>query len=174
MAEYSKLLADEICTRIIEGQTLTQILKDPHMPNRRTVVRWLTEKKDFAAKYESARTFMADTLFDEILDIADGRAVENPQLDFSNRSQSKAAKMEGYDRQVRIEARKYVISKLAPKKYGDTKQVEISGNVDKPLTTVTRIELVVPKILQQPDKALPAAKELPVIEHASAIANASD
>lgn len=69
---FSEELADEICERIADGESLRSICRDDEMPSKATVFRWLAEKQDFQDQYTRAREAQADSLVDDMLDIADG------------------------------------------------------------------------------------------------------
>lgn len=97
---YSQELIDTICTRIIEGDSLRKITNDEAMPALSTIVAWLSSHDDFSIQYARAKEDQADTLADEILHISD--TATDPQLG-----------------RLRIDTRKWVASKLKPKKYGD-------------------------------------------------------
>jgi hypothetical protein len=99
-SSYSKKIADEIYCRISEGQSLRRICLDDHMPNKTTVLRWLSENSEFRTQYARARENQAESLFDEALDIA--REHEEP---------AKA--------RVIVDTLKWAAGKLQPKKYGD-------------------------------------------------------
>lgn len=105
-------LAEEICERLIEGESLRSICRDDHMPSAATVCRWQVERSEFAEQYARARAAQADTLADELLDIADDDAED------VNRSR------------LRVDARKWIASKLKPKSYGDKMDVNHGGNVN--------------------------------------------
>ncbi|GAB6968565.1 hypothetical protein JCM25156A_26030 [Komagataeibacter kakiaceti JCM 25156] len=68
---YSRRLADEICTRLADGQSLRAICSATGMPHRATVFRWLRDNAAFRALYATAREAAADTLAEEIVAIAD-------------------------------------------------------------------------------------------------------
>jgi hypothetical protein len=70
------------------------------MPNKTTVLRWLSENSEFRTQYARARENQAESLFDEALDIA--REHEEP---------AKA--------RVIVDTLKWAAGKLQPKKYGD-------------------------------------------------------
>jgi hypothetical protein len=97
---FSDAIADEICVRISQGQSLRRICFDDHMPDQTTVYDWLIKNGGFSHKYARARENQAETLFDEALDIA--REHEDP---------AKA--------RVVIDTFKWAAGKLKPKKYGD-------------------------------------------------------
>lgn len=105
-------IADAICERLAEGESLRAICTDDDMPARRTVLDWLEKDEDFRAKYARAREAQADAMDDRILQVADAATPEN----------AAAAR-------VKIDAYKWRASKLKPKVYGDKQQVEHSGGV---------------------------------------------
>src|ERR1041385_2420461 len=71
--KYTKVLADTICKRIAEGESLRTIVKDEKIPSASTICRWLLDdtKKPFWEQYEKARNVQAELMFEELLDIAD-------------------------------------------------------------------------------------------------------
>ena len=130
---YNKKIADEICERISQGETLLQICRDKHMPCRFTVHKWLldSEKHYFVDNYARAKDMQADYFFEELLDIAEdgsndwierevesGRKATVPDHEHINRSR------------LRIDTKKWYLSKVLPKKYGDKHEVVHSGEVD--------------------------------------------
>jgi hypothetical protein len=129
---FTQEIADEICERLSKGESLRSICatsRDDFMPGRSTVNRWLAENEAFRDQYARAREAQADHFVDEIIEIADqpnvvrgadGEVVESdPQRD-----------------RLRIDARKWVASKLAPKKYGDKLDVNHGGEVGVSVTYV--------------------------------------
>lgn len=109
----SEELAETICERLIDGKSLRTICCDQAMPSTGTICRWLANDKAFREQYERARDAQADTLADEILDIAD---------DGSNDYMGEDEKYNGdavARSRLRVDARKWIASKLKPKKYGD-------------------------------------------------------
>ena len=78
---FSQELADEICERLADGESLKGICASPEMPNRSTVFRWLASNKDFCDTYARAREAQADVLADEILVIADDGSNDTYETD---------------------------------------------------------------------------------------------
>lgn len=123
--KYSDELADKICVQIASSCIgLAKICKGLGISSD-SVYKWLNENKEFSDKYARAREEQADFLADEILEIADdgtkdtkiifdkaGNQIEVEDTEWTNRSR------------LRVDARKWVASKLAPKKYSDKHQVE--------------------------------------------------
>ena len=118
---YSRDLAAKICERIAQGLSLRQVCDTAGMPAKTTVMRWLADdrRSAFRDQYARAREAQADTFADEIVEIAD--------------TEDDAKKARN-----RIDARKWVASKLRPKVYGDRTMQEHSGAVE-----VTKIERVI-------------------------------
>lgn len=114
---YSESIADDICERLANGESLRRICLTPNYPKQAVVFRWLAANEAFREQYRAAREAQADTLADEIIDIADG----------------KRADYEGTERDVNrdklsVHARQWVAAKLKPKKYGDKIDVTTGGD----------------------------------------------
>lgn len=67
---FDPVTAKEICERIADGETLISICEDRHMPDRRTVVYWLSKNDAFSHHYARARVVQADSLMDQALHAA--------------------------------------------------------------------------------------------------------
>ena len=119
--QYSKQQKEDIFERILieirNGRALRNILKeDKGMIHADTFYQWIDKDKELAERYARACEFRADAIFEEILQIADetsndtiidekGREKQNSE--WVNRSR------------LRVDARKWIVAKLHPKKYGD-------------------------------------------------------
>lgn len=86
------------------------------MPDVSTVCKWLNDFPDFAKQYARAREAQADALADEILDIADDGTADTiiGEDGVERINQEVVARS-----RLRVDARKWYASKLAPKKYGE-------------------------------------------------------
>lgn len=133
---YTPEIAAEICTQLACGKSLREVCKDPKLPAESTVRGWVMDDatgdpQGFSAQYARARNIGLDTLADQIIEIAD-----TPQM-----GQKTKTKGKGKDAEVettigdmverarlQVEARKWYLSKLAPKKYGD--KLEIGGGLN--------------------------------------------
>ena len=105
-------IADEICRRIMDGESMRSICSDSDMPDRATVHRKMASDPDFATKCARAREVQADTLFDDIQDVADTGNPEDVQR-----------------AKLRVSTMQWRAAKLAPKKYGEKLDVEHSGEI---------------------------------------------
>lgn len=129
---FTRQVADIICIRISEGESLKSITLDEEMPDRATVYRWLAADPAFCDMYTRAREDQADTLADEIMAIADETPDLNPILDKHGaliEIQLHSAYLQW--QKQRIDARKWTAMKLKPKKYGD-RQI-LAGDSEAPL-----------------------------------------
>lgn len=123
---YSNELINKICELIMSGKSMVEITKMEDMPGQTQVYKWLNEHKDFAEKYTRAREIQADVYFDQIIEIADCTTED----DIFNEQGNRVANSEWINRsRLRVDARKWAASKLAPKKYGDKIEVDNKGEV---------------------------------------------
>lgn len=133
-SKYTKEIADEICERIAEGESLRRICLSDHLPNRKTIFHWLLNDTHpgFCDQYRMARDMQAENFADEMNDIAD-----DGSNDYMENVDDQGAvigyKLNGEHIQrsrLRIDTRKWIASKLKPKKYGDKIEVENSGSIE--------------------------------------------
>jgi hypothetical protein len=118
MTAFRQDIADEICKRIMKGESLASVCRDDFMPRRQVVYDWLAANKIFADNYARATEVRADHVFDEVMDIADDPMNLTPE-------NLNAARL-------KIDARKWALGKMQPKKYGD--KLELGGNVGMTVT----------------------------------------
>ncbi len=130
---YSDEMADLICTRLGDGESLSQICRDDFIPDRRTIVRWaIQDINGFNGKYTAARDIALDIMADEVLEIAD-----NPHFvteESVGPNGATITKTESYQhRRLRFDARRWYLSKLAPKRYGDKLETTHRGDAEAPI-----------------------------------------
>lgn len=110
---YTSEIADEILERLAGGESLRRICEDEHIPPATTVRWWVVnDREGFSARYAQARDVGLDHIADEVMDIAD-----RPTGDVIR------------DR-LRFDARRWYLSKLAPKRYGERQAIEHSVDQD--------------------------------------------
>lgn len=117
-SEFSDIEADRICSWIAEGRSLKSYCRLEHR-SMETVYRWLRERRDFRERYARAHDDRADSLADEITDIAD-------DVTQGTMEEIQAARL-------RVDTRKWIASKLKPLKWGeyvaDTAKTNITFNI---------------------------------------------
>jgi Bacteriophage Sf6, terminase small subunit-like len=111
-SRYSPALARRICDAVSTGTPLAAVCAAADMPDRETLARWLDAHADFRSAYTRALEAAADRYADEILTIADASASESPGAGKSDAGSVARAKL-------RIDTRKWLMSRLAPSKYGE-------------------------------------------------------
>ena len=128
---YTKELADTICTHIAtSSKSLRKICEivgiDPI-----TITRWLRENEQFCTQYTRAKEDQADLLSDEIMEIADDSSNDLDRVDdYGNRIENKEFIARS---RLRVESRKWLASKLKPKKYGDKQSIDHTVTIEQPL-----------------------------------------
>jgi hypothetical protein len=99
---YSPEIAAKICDRMAMGESLRSICRAEGMPAEVTVRGWAIEDREgFSSQYAMAAQIRMDCLADEILEIADNESGD-PARD-----------------RLRLDVRKWLMSKIAPKRFGD-------------------------------------------------------
>ena len=115
-SDYTPELADEICLRILDDESLRSICRDPKMPDKTTVLRWLAKHDEFRTQYAQARELQAESGFDDIEDLAASATPETVQVV-----------------KLQVDTRKWCLARKAPKKYGDKISQEITGKDGGPV-----------------------------------------
>lgn len=129
-SSFTQAKADAICERLAKGESLRSICVDAAMPDQNSVYRWLRSFEAFRQQYARAREDQAETIFDEMLGIADDSSRDTVTKENDDGSTYETVDHDHIQRsKLRIEARKWVLGKLAPKKYGEKQQIEHSGSV---------------------------------------------
>lgn len=131
MAYSKKQIEDTfntICKRIELGESLRSVLRDDNMPSSQTFYIWIDDDEKKSKQYARATSLRADNIFDELLEIADnpieGTVIET---DDNGRTKEKKGDMLGH-RRLQIDARKWALAKMNPKKYGDKIQLDTTIN----------------------------------------------
>ena len=98
-----------------------------------TFNRWVDADAKLAEDYAHAREDLIERMASEVMELADS---EVPETGDGKKDWQAIQK-----HKLQVDTRKWLLSKLAPKKYGE--KLEVSGDPSNPL--VTRIERVVVK-----------------------------
>lgn len=95
------------------------------MPNKSTVLRWLRNFPEFRVQYTQAREDLLEHWAEQIVDISDDN--EKDTIVITNEDGSSQVKVD-HDHinrsRLRVDTRKWLLSKLGAKKYGDKLNVE--------------------------------------------------
>lgn len=119
-SSYNAALADDICAKIADGQSLRAICEDEEYPDRSSVFRWLADpaNTEFRDQYARAREASADADADDIGHYAREAA--------EGRIEPAAAR-------AAIDGLKWSAGKRKPKVYGDKVALVGGGKDEAPI-----------------------------------------
>lgn len=107
---FDQQVADRICELMAEGNDMGTICEMVGMPSRSTVSRWAAARPDFAEQCARAREALADFELDRLKRIAEECTEENVN-----------------STRVKLNHYQWRLMKIAPRRYGDRVQTEITG-----------------------------------------------
>lgn len=123
-----KEIVKNVCSDIETGLSLRKALEKIKLPAK-TFYEWIDGDEVKSKQYARACEIRAENIFEDIIDIADdssqdllgvdeyGNRIENRE--FVNRSK------------LRVDARKWMLSKMMPKKYGEKLDIDHTTQGDK-------------------------------------------
>lgn len=127
--------------RISDGESVRAILSNNRdkevLPSRKTFFEWLLDDEPLSNQYARACEKRADTIFEEILEIADESHSDKKVLDDGREVVDSEVVQRS---RLRVDARKWMLSKMNPKKYGD--KIDVTSK-DKEIQTTQIIGMVV-------------------------------
>lgn len=129
--DWTEDVEDEIFSRLIGGESIVDICgpnREDFLPGQRAFYSRLADDKEFSQRYARAREAQAHQEADEIKAIADAATPEDVGV-----------------ARLRMDARKWRASKLAPKKYGDSQNLTLKGDEESPIVHKVVREIVRPK-----------------------------
>ena len=128
---YTPELAQTICCRIAEGESVRSIGRDDDMPTEATIRGWaLDDLNGFFSQYTRAVQIRAMRWADEITEIADDGS--NDTYVDENGNERTNAEVVARSR-LRVDTRKWMLSKVLPKVYGDKLDVNHGVQPENPL-----------------------------------------
>tara|TARA_R110002074_G_scaffold32450_2_gene90673 strand:- start:131 stop:715 length:585 start_codon:yes stop_codon:yes gene_type:complete len=113
-----------VCEQIASGKSLRAALRSKkNLPTPQGFLRWLNDANDPAAlalnsQYTRARALGWELLADEVLELAD---------------QPTESSVEAQRARLQFDARRWLLSKMLPKVYGDKIQQEVTGEGGGPI-----------------------------------------
>lgn len=131
--KYSEQQADAICEEIATSSlSMKSVCEKLSIPVG-TVLAWLSKQTTFQDKYARAKEMQADLLAEEILDISDDGSNDFMTIVKGDEAYTVENKEVINRSRLRVDSRKWIASKLKPKKYGDRITQEITGANGGPL-----------------------------------------
>jgi len=125
--KYTQDLADEICEGITLGNSIRTVTKPEHMPAISTFYKWLRLHDEFAKQYARACEERTEAMSEDILDIADDGGNDWMEV---HKGDYEGWQLNGEALQrsrLRVDTRKWLMSKMKPKKYGDKLDMTTNG-----------------------------------------------
>ena len=123
--EQRQQIFDDICELIISGKSLRFALNEVSLPAK-TFFVWLRDNEVLSKQYARATTERAELMFEDMFDIADDGS--NDWMEKKNENGDIVGwSINGEHIQwsrVRIDTRKWALSKMMPKKYGDMIKID--------------------------------------------------
>jgi len=139
---YTVELAEKVCEQIATTTfSLRTICKQDGMPSVGTILKWLRETDEFLALYTRAKEEEADMLIEEMIDISDDGSNDFMTVTKGDVEYEQENKEVTNRSKLRVETRKWIASKLKPKKYGDKITQELTGKDGGPIT-VTGMQII--------------------------------
>ncbi len=125
--DYNQEIADKVCERIAEGASMRTVCSPDDMPGLSTVFRWLRIFPEFREQYARATEERTEAMSEEILDIADDGSNDMMTIQKGNASYEIENKEVTNRSRLRVDTRKWLMSKMKPKKYGDKLDMTTNG-----------------------------------------------
>lgn len=101
-----------------------------------TFYRWMNSHPELRELYARAKDDQLDLIEDEILEIADDATNDFMEIETKKGTKVVFDKEAVMRSNLRIEARKWLMGKLKPKKYGD--RTTLAGDPEQPVEVVIR------------------------------------
>lgn len=124
---YSQELADKVCERIAEGYSMRTVCAPDDMPAISTVFRWFREHPEFREQYARATEERTEAMSEDILDIADDGSNDLMTIQKGKEEYEVENKEVTNRSRLRVDTRKWLMSKMKPKKYGDKIDMTTNG-----------------------------------------------
>jgi hypothetical protein len=131
---FSPEIEARICQELSEGKTLREVCRAEDMPTEAAVrKRALADPEGFGSQYARAREIGYQSMADEIIEISDddaNDAIVDPETGSSRQNSEFIARS-----RLRVDTRKWLLSKALPKIYGDKLTTEHTGANGGPIET---------------------------------------
>lgn len=136
-------IAHELCERMANGETIDQMAKEPHMPDGRSIRRWIEQHPDFGQDYARARVAQMHAWADQIVKLSD----ENVETDYKVSVDLDSADLEKIEEngvvifrykrkyidraKLMIDTRKWLMARIAAEDFGEKQQVSVTHSFDQ-------------------------------------------
>lgn len=133
--KYTQAEKDKISPKVLlfmsEGLSCKKACDQAGVPQT-TFLGWVNDDTALAERYARAREEMQEAIAQEIMEISD----ETPAMIVDQNGVARYDSAAVQHQRLRVDSRKWLLSKVAPKKYGD--KLELSGDKEAPLAVIVR------------------------------------
>lgn len=117
---------------IVSGMSLREIESDSNMPTKTTMLAWAANKDHpFSDQYTRAKEVQAMSLAEDLLDIADDGS--NDWMERTGKNGEDLGWIVNGEcvarSRIRLDTRKWMLSKMLPKIYGDKQTIDHQGGM---------------------------------------------
>lgn len=120
-SDYTQELADTVCERISEGNSLRNVCLNSDLPDARTIFRWLRVHEEFRHQYDKACVERSESHHEDLLNLGDEAIELSQHVD----PKASGAVVSAY--KLKADNQKWSMSKMKPKKYGDKIDMTSAG-----------------------------------------------
>ena len=117
VGKKSVAIMAELCARVADGESVAQICESLRMPSRASLYEWIHDDVVFADMFKRAYSERGEKFAEETTLLADEAREAPPELTSAYK--------------LAVETRRWVASRLIPKKYGD--RVALVGDSENPV-----------------------------------------
>lgn len=127
---YTQAAADRVCEGLAQGMSLREICRGQGMPTEGAVRGWIIDDREgFASHYARAKEAGLERMAEEILEISDDGSNDWMERQVAEGVREAIVDHEHIARsKLRVDTRRWLLSKLLPKKYGD--RIDVNANVN--------------------------------------------
>lgn len=116
---YTPELAARLCAQLAAGKSIRTACKAADMPSIATVYNWMNSNPEFLEQYARAKQDAADAMAEDIMDIADDSTNDYMEYTYGDQTVTRLNQENIQRSKLRIETRRWLMSKYKPKRYGD-------------------------------------------------------
>lgn len=150
--EKSEETIKAVLDALEQGETLSAICRRYGMPSRPTWFRWMDADEPLRNRYAHARERLLDVMAEDILEISDDAAGDVVETEDGIKVQHEVVNRA----RLRVDSRKWLLSKLRPTVYGDAVAAVPPPAEDASDRRLSRIAELLAIALAKPD-SVPAA-----------------
>jgi len=139
--EDKERIFKSIISEIENGASLRSVLSKEGMPARSTFFEWLKESEEKSNHYAKSIEARADSMFDEMLEIAYTTESGETVKTTLNGIETTAGDMLGH-RKLKIDTIKWILSRMNPKKFGDKMDMTTGGEKLNATPNVIKVKII--------------------------------